>query len=1325
MKRFLTVFLLVVFSAVFAFAQGTTGRLSGTISGPDGALPGATVTATDTTTGKELTVTTNEEGYYSFPQLEFGTYTIRVTATGFKTLVANEQKIDVGREATLSPVLEIGDVSAEVVVTAGADIVTSTTAQVSNTVSPQQILSLPLITRNPLSLTNLQAGVSANTAQLTTINGMRTTFTNITRDGINIQDTFIRANATDFAPGRPSVDDTGEFTITTSNQEADQGYGGAQIRLVTPRGTKDFHGALFAYNRNSAFGANSFFNNRTGAAKPFRNRNQFGGKASWRLPVPGFGEGVPAWYMDKAFFFFAYEGIRDPVTAAANRTILSPAARAGTFTYNRATAGSAINTTINGANVNCPAAAGSVCTITNFLQYAQSIFPTGNIRSTISPTIQNLILAGMPTASNFTGGDGLNTQGFRLNRGSDQTRDQYSTRFDVDFDDSNTINIIYNLNDELNLRPDVDTSGFNPAPDVDQTSKNKQFTAAYRRVFSSNFINEVRGGFFGSEVPFNRLSPTGDYILSVPFLTATTQFTTTPLQFLNQGRNTKAFNIQDNADWIMGDHTIRFGGQAQIFRVNAYNDAQIFPVVQLASGATEAGVINTTLATSNFTSVGGISSTQLAAANSLLALLGGQYTTVTQGFNKPDLGTPFQRLATEFRAFRYENHALYVADRWQAARGLTVNVGVRYEIFPALRNNTGNALEPVIGDDVIGSLLDPAGLYQPIGGNAGRRNAYYKTDWNNFAPSLGVAWTPNFGSGIGRFLFGENKTVIRGGYSQVYGNDSIVTSINNAAVGNAGLGRSVVTPPARNLRLDTTPPPVVATFPEPSFPRAYLANNAPGIGNFFGTVFAVDPKLKTPRVDQYSVGIQREIWGDMAFELRYVGSRSDNLARGVDLGQIDMVNNGFLPDFLRAQNNLRVNETERQARIAACIAGGGTSTTCTATVNASLPASAGFNPALPGSVQLTVIPLIGATSGTNGGIGSPTVLINPTVQGHLNNGTPADLAIFYINSATNLNNQPCVAPAPTICSPTATPRVRFLPNNSTGVIDLFLNDAKYKYDSLQAEVRKRFSNGLYFTANYTFSKNLTNAVGTTQALFEPYLDNGRQELDDQRADFDTTHVFNASGIYQLPFGQGKRFLNYSGIADKILGGWELSGLVQWFSGAPITFVDTRGTFNRTARSARQTAFSNLTNDEIRALGGVFEENGNIYFINPNVLLQTRNPATGVWSSTASTGYNINGLGAFAGQAFFNVQPGQTGNVTRALVNGPSFFNLNMALLKNIKFTESMRLQLRMEAFNVFNNVNFNISDAQQRSNINSTTFGQLTTTANAARELQFAARFEF
>ena len=103
MKRFSITFLVIVLCSAMAFAQGTTGSLSGIVSGPDGALPGATVVARDNGTGRETTVTANESGQFLFSQLEFGTYTIRVTAPGFKTLVANEQKIDVGREYSLNP----------------------------------------------------------------------------------------------------------------------------------------------------------------------------------------------------------------------------------------------------------------------------------------------------------------------------------------------------------------------------------------------------------------------------------------------------------------------------------------------------------------------------------------------------------------------------------------------------------------------------------------------------------------------------------------------------------------------------------------------------------------------------------------------------------------------------------------------------------------------------------------------------------------------------------------------------------------------------------------------------------------------------------------------------------------------------------------------------------------------------------------------------------------------------------------------------------------------------------------------------------------------
>ncbi|MEZ5427426.1 MAG: carboxypeptidase-like regulatory domain-containing protein [Pyrinomonadaceae bacterium] len=1253
MKKHLMGFLLVILSATFAFAQTTTGRLSGTVSSTDGVLPGATVTVTDNKTGKEQTTVTDGEGNFLFPQLEFGTYTVKITNAGFKTYIANDVKIDVGRDYTLNRQLEIGDISETVVVTAGADVVTSGTAQVSNTVSPEQILSLPLITRNPLSLTTLQAGVASNSAQNTTINGMRTTFTNITRDGINIQDTFIRSNATDFAPGRPSVDDTGEFTIATTNAEADQGYGGAQIRLVTPRGTKDFHGALFAYNRNSAFAANSFFNNRQGLDRPFRNRNQYGGKISGPMPVPGIGEGTPVLFKDKGFFFFAYEGIKDPVSASATRTILTPAARNGSFSWAR--------TNSTSVTPFCPSqTVGSICTIPNILDFARNTITNGNtIPATISPIIQARVLSQLPAAGNFTGGDGLNTTGYRLLRGSNQERDQYSTRIDVDFNENSSLLGVFNYNNETNLRPDADTTKFTTTPGVTQSSKNKQFTMAYRQAFGSNFINETRGGIFTSEVPFDRTDSIPDYFLGLPLVTFPEN------TFMSQGRNTKAFNLQNNSDWVLGKHTFRFGGQLQAFKVNSYNDAGLVPTITVGTGSATPAFTAT-----NFSTIGGISNTQLGTANGLMALLGGVFTQAAQSFNVNDLSVGYEA-TRPITPFRYENHSLYFADRWLVKRGLTLNLGLRYEIFPALRLINGLALEPVIADtdNPIPSLLNINGMTNVIGGNAGRENAYYKTDWNNFAPNIGVAWAPNFETGIGHLLFGgEGQTIIRGGYSHAYGNDSIVTSINNSAVGNPGLARTTFTLPNQNGRLDGGVPTVTpGTFVAP--PRTYLENNRQN--TFFGTVFGIDPNLKTPMVKQYNVGIQRELFGNTALEIRYVGSRSDNLARGVDLNQIDIFNNGFLADFERARANFNLTGN------AFCTTAG--CQALTIFINSNNPQ--------PGRLVI----------GTGG-------LSLTTFNNNLNNGTPADLALSIINSTANINNHP------SSLNPTAVPRINFLANPAAGAVDYFLNDAYYRYDSLQVEVRRRFSQGLYFQANYTFSKNLTNAVGTSQALFEPYLDNNNKDLDKQRADFDQTHVFNVNGIYQLPIGKGKMFMNYGGIVDKILGGWEVSGLAQWTSGAPITFVDTRGTLNRSGRSGRQTVNSNLTNAQIQGLTGIFEANGRIYWIDPSIIGA---------SGAASNGFGSN---PFAGQVFFNTNPGETGSLGRALIDGPKYFNINAALLKNIRFGERMRVQLRAEAFNLLNNVNF--VQNTQFANINSTSFGQITS-AFAARELQFAARFEF
>src|SRR6185295_5940381 len=427
-----------------------------------GVIQGATVTVKDNQSGKEVTAVSNESGGFTVAQLDVGTYTVKISAAGHKLFTATAVKIDVGREYTLNATLEAGNISESVTVVAGADIINSVDAQLSNSVSQRQILELPLNGRNPLTLVQLQAGTSSNSSNTTTINGQRSSFTNITRDGINVQDNFIRANAVDFIPDRPNVDDTGEFTIVTQNAGAELGYGASQVQLVTPRGSNDFHGAIYEYNRNSKFAANNYFNNFSSVARPFLNRNQFGGKASGRI------------LKDKLFFFGAFERFMLRQSATVNRTILLPNARNGIFTY-RDTTG-----------------------VTRTVNLLTGAFSTVTGVTAIDPTIQSRILGNLPTAgNNATLGDQLTTTGLPFTRATNQDRKAFTSRIDFNLNDKHTFYGIVAYKNENNLRNDVDAQqggtaccytntpfGFQPA--------NTPFVAgAWHWQPTVNFHNEI------------------------------------------------------------------------------------------------------------------------------------------------------------------------------------------------------------------------------------------------------------------------------------------------------------------------------------------------------------------------------------------------------------------------------------------------------------------------------------------------------------------------------------------------------------------------------------------------------------------------------------------------------------------------------------------------------------------------------------------------------------------------------------------------------------------------------------------------------------------
>lgn len=1280
MKKLLFVLGLVSAFSFSIFAQATSGSLVGLVSDASGAIAGATVIITDTQTSRERTVTTESNGTFSIPQLEFGVYKVTITSAGFKTFTATDLKIDAGREYSLNAVLEIGAVSEEVTVVAGADVINSSNAELSTTVSPQQIRELPLNGRNPLALLNLQAGANPTT---NSINGQRSSSTTITRDGLNVQDNFIRTGA--FVSDQPTVDDTGEFTVITQNAGVEQGGGSSMVQLTTPRGGSKFHGNLFEFNRNSKFTANSFFNNAAipPTPKPFLNRNQFGGSIGGPVPLPYFGEGTPTWLKNKGFFFFNYEQFQLAQQATIrNLNTLLPQARNGDFTYVGTDNVTRTVNVLTGSGLNL--AGGNATVFTN----------AGGVLS-VDPIIQTRLLDLLPTAGNSTSA-GINfTRNLDLNRSDPQRRDAWTARFDVDFNANNSFNAVYKRNNALDARTDI-AAGFSPNVFVEQGGPANFWVAAWRLNLGSSFSNELRGGFQKTEPFFNDKDfIPGNYLISQ------TLFTSPEATFFDQGRNTRYRNIQDNAVYTMGNHSIRFGGQAEFYEFSPLNAAGTVPTFTISTTANP----NTPGLTSPL--LPAVNATDLARANNLRYTLAGIIGNGTRTANLIDPATGYG-FGPSLDIYNFELYSGYVSDQWRALPNLTLNFGVRYEYYTPLNTPVPKYLEPVFSDpdDILGSLSRPDAVLDIVGKNSGSPGNYFKGDKDNFAPSVSIAYSPKFEKGIMAGLF-SGDAVIRGGFRINYINDEYTKAASTLVAANPGLGALALNAP--NLRATLTPRPGFNPLPNfstlppvASTPILLSANNA--AGSFTRTLFGVDPNFQVQRNYEYNVGIQRNLFGGMVIEARYVGGMSNSASRTNDFNQVDIVNNGFLADFQRARENCRIQAVTP-------IAQGGLGST---RFDPTFDCTNANNIGLPGQQNLTVFSqLVGGGS-----------LTNTTNLGFIRNNTAGSLAREYIRLQQR---------GPII----------FQPTTNSYALEILTNGGQYRYNALQAEIRRRFSNGLYFQVNYTFQKSLTDILADANADQNrqgTFLDNNNPRLNYGRADYDRTHTVNANMIYELPFGKGKKFLNKGGITNVIFGGFQFSSIVNLSSGAPLGIVDPRATFN-TRGTARQSARSSLSTAEIKKLAGKFNTPNGIYFINPSVLFATAQqfvngvpvPNTSMridLNQPLQPGFRLISVRAaspidqapFAEQVFFFNKAGEVGNLPTNFLNGMPFLNWDASLSKSFRFTESMRLQLRAEAFNVLNK---QVPAFSADLNINSDSFGRVTGSANGPRILQFGARFDF
>lgn len=1273
MKKFLLLTLTIFLSTVFISAQTTTGKIIGTVSAPDGVVPGATVVVADNQTNLERVVTTSSDGTFTVPQLEFGNYTVKVTATGFKTFTATDVKIDAGREYSLNALLEVGLATEQVTVTAGADQINSSNAELSSTISEQQIRELPLNGRNPLSLLNLQAGVNPTT---NSINGQRSSSTTTTRDGLNIQDNFIRTNA--FVSDQPTVDNTGQFSVTTQNAGAELGGGSSLIQLVTPRGGKDFHGALYIFNRNSEFAANGFFNNQRDVPRAFLNRNEFGGSISGPLAFPNFGEGGPVINRKGAYFFFNYEGFRLAQQSNASATTLLPQARNGNFTY---IDGSGVTRTVNvltGAGLNLGGA--------NAATFANA----GGVLS-VDPIIQSRVLSQLPTSANglTTGINFLQTLNFQ--QSDPRERNSFTARVDFDLDDRNSLNLVYKRNNDQDARTDIG-SGFMTTPFVNQGGPTNFFVGAYRIVPTNNFTNEVRAGFQVSEPFFTEGNTPTDFFLGIPLVTNPQP------SFRSQGRDTFYRNIQDNAVYTTGNHSIRFGGQAEFYKFEPINLGGTTPTFNISS------TINQNTPGLDAPLFPGINQTDLARANSLRYLLGGIIGGGSVTANLVNAQQGFQLGAPQQRTLNYEVYSGYVSDQWRVRSNLTLNLGLRYEYYTPLNDPNGLFLEPNIPDpNDLSSVLLPGNVLNFVGTNAGKLGNFTKPDKDNFGPSVSFAYSPNFGKGFTSRLLPEG-TVIRGGFRVNYVNDEYTRAPDAFLLANSGLGSQDIAAVSStgDVNLNSTLTPRIGfeglpTFTTPSFtppPRTFALNNAND--GFLGGVFGVDPNYQVQRNYEYNIGVQRKIGFDSVIELRYVGGRSNQAIRSIDFNQIDITDNGFTADFLRAQNNCRLQG---------------------ARVNPSAPnplfacTDASFNPNIPGSQMLTVLPRLDRVGGGN----DAGLLTNSTVRSFIQQGRAGSLAQFYIQNRVYGD-------------------VVFQPIRDAFSVQILTNGGKYRYNALQAEIRRRFKGGVSYQVNYTFQKTLADVPDDSQVRQSPFQDNNNPGLQYGRPDYDRTHTVNANAIYELPFGKGKKFFNNGGIINAIFGGFQLTSIVNLSSGPPLGVTDPRSTSAITSRSGRQSALSSLTTNQIKDLTGVFNTPNGIYFVDPSVLFALGSNGQRVdLTQPLPAGVSIVSVRAaapineqpFDGQVFFFNNAGQTGNLPRNFINGLPFLNWDAGIGKNFRFggeAGTTRLQVRMDVFNVLNKqVPFFGADL----NIDSNNFGRVTGTYNGPRVIQFGARFDF
>jgi hypothetical protein len=668
-----------------------------------------------------LVTRTTDEGLFSIGTIRPDLYDLTVRAENFAISKVLNIKIDAAAETSLPPInLKIATASGSINVQTNAADVDTSTMEIDKTVTRSQIEDLPVQDRQVTGLFQTQAGVT-NSRPSTVINGMRTTSTNITYDGINIQDNLSRSNTLDQLPNRITIDQVQEATISTTNPNPAFGNGASQVILVTPSGTNSYHGSLYWYNRNTKFAATEWFANQTGAGKAPLNLNQFGGALGGPIKK------------DKLLFYVNFEGFRGAVSKPGDNIVLTASARQGLLTYQSASG------TIRQLNV---------------LQAAGI---------TADPTMAE-ILKGIPLPNNNNVGDGLNTAGYEINEPVNDKRKSISGKLDYYLSPKHVFSASYNYNTSVKLFPWLASGYFGGPVAVQSDASGKLLSASWRWTPTSRLTNEVRGGFNFLRLPFD---VTGQQPAIQSF-----SFVNLPgiMPGLPQGRNSKLVSLQDNATYVRGKHSISFGYQTYVLHEQPYS----------ASGGPFYWLGISLAAPFTFTP-NDVPEAYVGTANNLLATLAGIIGSYSQDFSIVSKNSGYVSNAMSRNQFVYNTYSGYFEDNYKIAHNFTADLGLRYDYWMPVYETDGLLFEPVLeNNNPIQTIEDPNAVLN-FTGNPG--HPFYHAGKKNFSPHAGFAWdilgdgTTSLRGGYSLSFFNDDTIVSVLSAAQT--NSGISTSVGN------------------------------------------------------------------------------------------------------------------------------------------------------------------------------------------------------------------------------------------------------------------------------------------------------------------------------------------------------------------------------------------------------------------------------------------------------------------------------------------------------------------------------------------------------------------